>query len=109
MIHTSGSTADPKGVVHSHGPVLRHSWQKAQDYWAVEPGERFISARPFFWIAGLAAVLFHSLLRGCCIVTPKEAITGETAADLIEREGATAINGDDALFKRLRADPTLQA
>ncbi|MDB5448110.1 MAG: lcfB 1 [Phenylobacterium sp.] len=108
MIHTSGSMAHPKGVVHSHGPVIRHSWQKAHDYWGIEPGERFICNRPFFWIAGLAAVLFHSVHQGCCMLTPAEVVTPEFALQMIETEGATAVCGDDALFKRLRAAPVLK-
>ena len=109
MIHTSGSTADPKGVVHSHGGMIRHSFQKSQDYWMVEPGERVIAGRPWFWIAGLAAVLFQGLQLGACIVVPEGAVAGEAALALVEREGATAVIGDEALFKSLRDDPVLQA
>ena len=107
MIHTSGSTANPKGVLHGHGPMLRHTYQMATYYWGGS-GDRVIGNRPHFWVAGLSATLFHCLHMGCCHITPDD-LSGAELLRLIETEGATAICGDEAWFNALAADPAVQA
>jgi len=104
MIHTSGSTAYPKGVLHGHGPMVRHTYQMAHDFFGILPGERFVSSRPFFWVAGLSATLLHSLHLGCCIITP-ESPSGTAIRGLVDRERVTALCGDEGWFKTLNADP----
>jgi acyl-CoA synthetase (AMP-forming)/AMP-acid ligase II len=108
MIHTSGSTAEPKAVLHSHGAMIRHSHQKTSAFWALGEGDRIITTRPFFWIAGLAASLFQSLLAGSCLITPQDG-GGPAVLKLIETEGATAICGDDGWIRTLRSDPVIAA
>ncbi len=108
MIYTSGSTARPKGVVHGHGPMVRHTYQKVQDYWGMVGGDRFISLRPFFWVAGLSATLFHGLHSGGCLIVPPDA-SGATVARLIETEGATALCGDETWFAGVANDPVFKA
>ena len=109
IIFTSGSSADPKGVVHTHASVLRHSWQKAERYWTVGlDGERLVGARPHFWVAGLASTLFQALLKGICLLDPDE-IDGLGVLDLIETKGATAACGNLPWLKSLASDPDLKA
>ena len=40
IIHTSGSTADPKGVIHSHGALVGHTGNMARDYVPQSAGDR---------------------------------------------------------------------
>jgi acyl-CoA synthetase (AMP-forming)/AMP-acid ligase II len=110
IIHTSGSTAEPKGVVHSHGAMIRHCYQKAHGYWVLGEGDRdrIITTRPFFWVAGLTASLFHSLMTGCCLVLPPDG-EAATVLKLIETEAATALCGDAGWLRILCADATLAA
>jgi acyl-CoA synthetase (AMP-forming)/AMP-acid ligase II len=108
IIHTSGSTANPKGVVHGHGPFIRHTYQMSRDFWGCGEGDRFITTRPFFWVAGLSATLFHSLHRGCCLITPEET-SGATVRHLIETEGVTALSAGADVFTTLSNDPDMQA
>jgi acyl-CoA synthetase (AMP-forming)/AMP-acid ligase II len=109
IIHTSGSTAEPKGVVHSHGPMIRHSYQKAHLFWALGEGDRIISTRPFFWIAGLTASLFHSLLTGCCLIAPDDGGSAEAVVKLIETERATGLCGDAGWIRSLGMNPVIEA
>ncbi|MBV9510916.1 MAG: acyl--CoA ligase [Caulobacteraceae bacterium] len=110
MIFTSGSTAEPKAVVHTHGGVMRVGWQKSQVFWGVgAEGERLVSARPHFWVAGFAATLIQSLQTGSCLIDPDEHRSGADVVRLIETEGATAAGGDHAWIEGLTTDPALAA
>jgi len=64
--------------------------------------------RPFFWVAGLSATLFHSLHTGCCLITPPDT-SSAALLRLIETEEATAVAGDDILFRAHATDPELTA
>ena len=60
MVHTSGSTADPKGVLHTHGTLVRQTstWPAAIRAITGKPGPATIlCAMPFFWIGGVLAVM----------------------------------------------------
>ncbi|MDT0478385.1 AMP-binding protein, partial [Streptomyces sp. DSM 41014] len=59
MVHTSGSTADPKGVLHTHGTLVRQTstWPAAiRAVTGSQDRSRILCAMPFFWIGGLLAV-----------------------------------------------------
>jgi len=108
MILTSGSTAEPKAVVHSHGAMLRVGWQKSHRFWAVgDPGDRLIGPRPQFWVAGLAATLLQTLLKGCCLLDPDD-LSAAGVLNLIEKEGATGACGNLPWLKQFAADPALK-
>ena len=67
-IYTSGSMADPKGILHQHGPAIRHSqFISAQHEW--EPGERIYIPMAFFWVGGLVFGVLGPMQIGVTIVT----------------------------------------
>jgi acyl-coenzyme A synthetase/AMP-(fatty) acid ligase len=69
-VWTSGTTSDPKGVVHTHGGVLRYCHGlRAIGRADVRRGERSYSALPFFWLGGLNGQVVPALLCGAVIVT----------------------------------------
>lgn len=73
IINTSGSTARPKAVVHTHESTVGASAQIAT-YFVLAPGEITYTGYPFFWIAGLNLTLLPTIYAGGAIAfspTPK--------------------------------------
>ena len=106
MVHTSGSTADPKGVMHTHGTLVRQTstWPDAIRAVTGSPADPVIlSAMPFFWIGGVLAVMgaLHSPVT--LLVMPR--LDPGVALDLAENERATGIVGWPAFTQRLRDHP----
>ena len=99
LIYTSGTTADPKGVIHSHGPVVRRSYatRSGRRY---TPDSRILVLGPFCWVAGLLA-FFVSWNMGSCIVIPVTPKQEDVAAAAIA-EDVTEISAQPALIKHLR-------
>lgn len=107
MVHTSGSTADPKGVVHTHGTVARQTstWPAAiRSITGSDSSPRILCAMPFFWIGGLLAVTGALHEPVTLLVVPR--LDAETALDLAEAEQATGIVGWPTFTQRLREHPT---
>ncbi|WP_261566062.1 class I adenylate-forming enzyme family protein [Frankia gtarii] len=67
MIYTSGQSADPKGVIHSHRTVLAKT-HYAREMLGYGPGETRSAYLPFFWVGGLVMTLFPTLELGGTVV-----------------------------------------
>ncbi|CRZ14269.1 class I adenylate-forming enzyme family protein [Mycolicibacterium neworleansense] len=107
MVHTSGSTADPKGVLHTHGTLVRQTstWPAAiRAITGTQDRSRILCAMPFFWIGGLLAVTGALHEPVTLVVMPK--LDPETALDLAERERITGIVGWPAFTQKLREHPS---
>ncbi|MCV7224425.1 class I adenylate-forming enzyme family protein [Mycolicibacterium elephantis] len=107
MVQTSGSTADPKGVLHTHGTLVRQTstWPSAVRLVTKSEGPpRILSAMPFFWIGGLLAVT--GALHEPVTVIAMPRLDAGTALDLVERERATGVIGWPAFTQKLRDHPT---
>ena len=99
VIFTSGTTAEPKGVVHSHGTYVRHAHNVA-DANDVPGDLRVLGGAPFFWIGGVSHTLGPLMVRGNTLLcTPK--FDADGALDLIERERATVVNVFPYMAQRL--------
>jgi acyl-CoA synthetase (AMP-forming)/AMP-acid ligase II len=84
MIYTSGSTATPKGVPHTHGSVMTKV-HHLREMFELERGVRSYIASPFFWVGGLTMSLFPVLDAGGVQLCTHRFDAGE-ALELIERE-----------------------
>lgn len=104
VVFTSGATAAPKAVVHSHGAQVRQS-EVLADLYAYDGTERTFTTMPFFWIGGLTVVLLTHLHRGGTVITVERTDT-PTMRELIERTDPTRLLGW-MLLERLLGDPTL--
>jgi acyl-coenzyme A synthetase/AMP-(fatty) acid ligase len=104
IVHTSGSTSEPKGVIHTHGALIRHldNLNQIRRY---TPDEVLFSNSPFFWIGGFAYALLGTLLAGARLVCSNAA--GPAAVlDTIERERPTMVNGFAQSVAHLPDDPS---
>jgi acyl-CoA synthetase (AMP-forming)/AMP-acid ligase II len=110
MVHTSGTTADPKGVLHTHGTLVRQTstWASVVQALAGASGApRVFCAVPFFWIGGLLALV--GALQGPATLLVLPRLEAGAALDLIERERATAIVGWPAFTQKMRLHPSFAA
>ncbi len=90
IIYTSGTTAEPKGVLHSHRAPVLQSWRIAEIQ-CLGAEDRVYTTYPFFWTAGIAMSLGATFAAGGCLLL-QEVFEPAAALDLIESERATAIH-----------------
>jgi len=104
IVHTSGSTSEPKGVIHSHGALIRHvdNLNQLRRY---DASEILFSNSPFFWIGGFAYALLGTLVAGATLVCAN-APSAAGVLDVLERERPTMVNGFAASVAHVAEDPT---
>jgi acyl-CoA synthetase (AMP-forming)/AMP-acid ligase II len=105
VMFTSGTTAEPKAVIHSHGAALRKTSPGANAaLHAIFPG-RLLMLMPFFWIGGIQEVL-SALQSGATLLT-QERLDAPSALELGQREQATSVMGNSKALRTLFGDADL--
>jgi acyl-CoA synthetase (AMP-forming)/AMP-acid ligase II len=104
IIYSSGSTADPKGAVHTHGSVIRHSFN-LNGFRDLTEEDRIFSPMPFFWVGGFVFTLLAAMHRGAFMICEELFEPGETLA-LLERERATIVAGWPHYSRAMADHPT---
>jgi acyl-CoA synthetase (AMP-forming)/AMP-acid ligase II len=89
IISTSGSTALPKAVVHTHGTAVRLT-SVFLDLVDLRPDDRNCIALPLFWVGGLSTNLIISFHVGSALIFPPGPKPLDVA-QAIDRERVTRI------------------
>jgi acyl-CoA synthetase (AMP-forming)/AMP-acid ligase II len=87
--YTSGTTAEPKAVVHSHGAILRQA-EKLAVRRRFSEGDVVYTPMPMFWVGGVCFALLSCATRGMSVVTDARFDAGR-ALDLMEQEHVTHV------------------
>jgi acyl-CoA synthetase (AMP-forming)/AMP-acid ligase II len=103
IIYTSGSTAEPKGVIHSHGNFIRQGMKLAVSF-GYENDERLYASMPFFWVGGLVTTAMCAMSIGAAMLA--SAKTGAELLDFLEGERTTAVVSWPHIIRSLVSDPT---
>jgi acetyl-CoA synthetase len=69
ILATSGTTAKPKMVVHTHGPYQVHIASMARWVFGLRPEEIWWATSDIGWIVGHSYILYAPLLLGCTTIT----------------------------------------
>lgn len=103
LFYTSGTTADPKGVVHSASTLGSFARINAE-LTGMRPGEVSLLQFPLAHIGGIGAFLFGPLRLGFRVVYLDQ-WSPAAALRLIEEEGVTNAGGPPPILQGILASP----
>jgi acyl-CoA synthetase (AMP-forming)/AMP-acid ligase II len=103
ITYTSGSTGEPKGVVHGNGALLRHARNLASMS-GIGPTDRIWTPMPLCWVGGFAFTLLRALSVGGAFVTQGRMDAG-VALELLEREQVTCVSAWPSIGATLSTHP----
>lgn len=107
IVHTSGSTSAPKGVVHTHGGLCEHL-EVLNTVRGLTADMKMFSNSPMFWIGGMGFNLVGTLMAGSTLIASRADDPARTL-DLIERERPEMVNGFAQSVAVLVSDPSFPA
>lgn len=103
VIFTSGSSGNPKGVIHVHGAAIRAT-RAGLDCRCIRQDSRLYLPMPLFWTGGFSGGLVSALVSGATLLTEER---GDPAATLafLASERVTLYRGWPDQAVRLAAHP----
>ncbi len=105
LMYTSGTTADPKGVLHSHD-TLGYECRSLADVHGLGPGDTVLMPSPLTHVSGLLHAVLLPFVLGTRAVL-MESWDPELALDLVTRESVTYMVGAPILLSDLAFHPRL--
>ena len=107
ILYTSGSTANPKGVVLQHYALIENMWQIGLRQHVTEQDKLWLAVS-LFWGLGCENALFNLFTHGGCIVL-QEHFDPVEAFGLIESERCTLFYGTPNMAEALLNHPQFHA
>jgi acyl-CoA synthetase (AMP-forming)/AMP-acid ligase II len=90
MIYTSGQSADPKGVIHSHGGIVEKT-HYVRDMLGIGSNDENVLTMPLFWVGGLIMTLFPTLEIGGTVHCMEGPTTGGTIVGAVHRTSEVGV------------------
>lgn len=110
IVFTSGSSGQPRAVMHAHRAILARQ-AMMQGWYGLRADDRLLHAGAFNWTFTLGTGLMDPWTLGATALIPAEGTPIDQIPHLAARHGATILAGAPGIFRRLlRADwPAIQA
>jgi len=89
VICTSGTTAEPKAVISTHGAAIRSTWA-FHSYFGYQRGERTYGGMPFFWVGGILCGIMPAFYVGASLSFPRT-LSGDDLLDMLIEQEITAL------------------
>lgn len=100
-LYSSGSTGNPKGVVHVHRDMIVTSERYGRRVAGLEPGDVVFCASKLFFSFGFGGGMTFPLWVGATTVLQPERTTAELALDYIEKSRASVFFGVPTLYGQM--------
>jgi propionyl-CoA synthetase len=108
ILHTSGTTGLPKGVVHDVGGYLVALHWSMRNVYAMQPGETYWAASDIGWAVGHSYIVYGPLVYGCSSVLYEGKPVGTPDAGafwrVIAEHGVQLLFTAPTAFRAIRRD-----
>ena len=108
ILYTSGTTAEPKGIVRDNGGHMVALKWSMQNLYVVNPGEVWWSASDVGWVVGHSYIVYAPLLHGCTSILYEGKPVGTPDAGafwrVIAEHGAVALFTAPTAFRAIKKE-----